>query len=780
MFGLLPLLFLPLSAETITLERSVDDYWAVEDTTLNSRNASEPGGGDSVLLGGPGRTILIQFHDLERRLRGKKIVSAKLELTITGGTPKILAARKLTKGWSEGPMRVVAKGDPTARWAATWSSRRTGLERVPWQLEGARGSEDATRISGVTEEISSDTYTLSGLGAAFEEMRKRPYANHGIALEFSESCEFLSSEATEGRPRLILDVEPLQKEKNAPDLAVQLISRSPEYPRIQVGLTELDGFKIPDAPTNPTAKMWPDDNENVTYTAVVVNRGTVASQPFEAIWGIRDRQFRVVSVNEPLQPGESKELKLDLPFKLDIFDHRRQPISLQLIPKGQDSEPSNDGLEIQENGLALGIVLPKNFNLEEAPEDWVQGVVRTWNEVYARHSKYSFAPDGCKERIFVQRFYKENPPAAEALNLDAVIKVEDAWFVKGRDFAEQELLVAICKGLGLVDLRLPAEFPEAADAFGGLLGGDTRSDAPFPPSLAIPYDPAFDAVASRLTLLPRKLLSAVDVGALNGRVGRRRGYSGEYLFDVPERLAVLMSDINGKPLSNAEFTFVPLIDGQLAFAKQMVIKSTEQGGLILNPKELAEQKPTLNGSVLASNPFGVIDVTYRNPAYRVQVTHNGVTSTAWLKVWQAVQGIYRGQRQIGFLTLRFNVPEFPVMTENLVQPNSSAFTDGNDSNETTVEGTLQIPLQRDTAVGEIRIKASSLPERFVIEAEVAGTQQPVQYYIESSGSWALKGRAEDGWVVYRKSQTRVKSLRIRSVSGEPFKVSEVKVFGSRL
>lgn len=757
---LIPLLLgLSQGLHPITLERSVGGYWAVEDTTLDSTTPTSIRGGDAILQGGPGRTILIQFHDLDRQLLGRRVHVANLKLTQTGGTPKLLACRRIAKGWSEGPIRVIGKGDPQARWATTWLERRSGPILSNWQLAGARGSEDGTRIEGVkVEDDGKGGVILTGLGEAIEWMRNRPNENHGFALEFSENVEFLSSEAQTGRPVLALETSPEpQFDVSEADLAIESISRLPEYPKIKVGTKFIGNVMIPADPENQQEKMWPVEGENVTYVALIRNRGSKAATAFDLAWTIRDQEVQIKSVTEEIAPNNTLEVKIEIPFKTDIFDHRRQSIELKLFPKAPDHSAANNVLAIQENGLSIGIELPAEL---EGKKDWVQMMVRTWNEVYARHSRFSFAPDGVKERVFVQKFSREPFSDAERDNLDAVLNLDANYFKSGEAEAQLKFLRELSMGLGLIDLSYPA-YPMAADAFRGILGGDSRAEAGFPAAYSYPFDPAMDTVGDVVSGKARGLLSSVDVGALNGRVGRRRGYSGEYLFDIPEGVIINASDLAGNKISNAELTFTPLVNGQLATDQAFKLKATEGGTLVLPKKTVDEMKVTMTGSKLKPSPFGVIDIRGLNGAIQVETEVHGVKSVVWIKLWQLVHNFYRGQFQVGFISLRFNVPAAPPLTENLIPANSNdPLFDRSDEVATKVEkNSIEIDFGKEVNLGEIRFKAESLWQRFDIEVPLdENLGRP--FAKEFAGDWAMTVRKEGDAVVYRGLLQKIRKLRI--------------------
>lgn len=767
--------FHPTLGQSLTVQ--LRDKGDIEDTTLES-NRNSPSGGDAILQGGPGKTILIQVPvpdspDGQRRMVG----SASLRLMVSRGNAKLLACRRVVKPWAEGPMRAVGQPDPSARWGATWTQRRTGLDPVNWQLPGARGNEDTERISGVTASIDGDYLLLEGLGPTFEDMRKRPWANNGISLEFSEPVEFQSTEAAKNGPSFTFTFhDPEKLPEDGADLQVVSIARSPELPRIDVQNSNETGVYLPGEPQNPNDKFWPVDGETVTWTATVRNAGKAPAQGFDAVWTVRDKQTTAVSIAEALAPGESKTLKLEVPFKLDIFDHRRQPISLRLFPKSPDNDPANDVLEVQENGLQFGVVLPKDLPIPNA-YIWVQRMFSKWNESLARHSKYSFAPDGCKERVFVEQFFDAQPSASAAKLLDGVITVDPSWFVKSPQEAERQMLRQITLNLGLVDLAFPADMPDADDPWPGIVGGDTRNDAPFPGAYALPFETGFDVVLNSYDLTRSGWrLSATDVGALNGRVGRRRGYTGDYLFDVPPIMAVGASDWMGRPLKSVELTFVPIVDGKLAYAKQFAMTTSETGGVILNSKPVGEHKPTMNASQLKDNFFGLIDVTGRTPGYRVEVTVNGVKAASYLKVWQAVESFYRGQRLAGFAALRFNVPWKPLKGGNIVPPQAEPYLDG-DTDTYQPLGSLDIDLGKDQVIGGIRLKAKSL-DGLVVETLSHGEgAKPVLFYKEQAPAWTLKARVDsEGWITLYGFASGVRTLRVRS-SGAM--ISEIQVLGAQ-
>src|SRR5437870_5710195 len=93
--GLYAISLLLTQPETIVLFRGAPShsgfaYCAVEDTFLDSQRADANFGRDGLLSAGKEKTVLIKFGDLPRMLEGKKVVNARLVLTIASGADPTL------------------------------------------------------------------------------------------------------------------------------------------------------------------------------------------------------------------------------------------------------------------------------------------------------------------------------------------------------------------------------------------------------------------------------------------------------------------------------------------------------------------------------------------------------------------------------------------------------------------------------------------------------------------------------------------------------------------
>lgn len=802
-------LALAVLANTVVLERGAilpgyGRYQAVEDTVLDNREGDLWQGGSSALIVGANRPMLIQFLDLQRAVgRNKRVTKATLELVFTKGTPKLATARRMLVPWTEGPIATVAgqlRGDErTVRWAATYRMRRNGIDAIPWQAEGGRGDAESELIAGVQGTLTKDSIVISGLESAVQAQLDRWYDNHGFAFEFESDNDFLSSSASEGRPRLTLELEDRPRAAG-PDLSVTLIRRTPEYDRYDSRdastIAPFDGADVAvmDKVKNATAKKWPDEGEPVLYTAVVKNVGSVPASAFEAQWLDREAPHSLVKVDKALAPGEEATITLELPFRGSHSDHRVQPLALRIFPKG-DADKSNDFLQIHQGALSFEFVVPPSLAEALAKEgwaveDWVQAQVRRWNDVTSRYSRYSFAPDGALERIRAQKISVGSEPPPLDLKLDGQVVIQSP--------GQFESLVA--DALGLVALTTPlsggatadgTKVPWLGDPFPGLtLGGETRSDAMLIPTLSFPYDTFSDLIHDPDRLEPVGPLSMTDVYALNRNLGRRRGYVGDYLYDVPGNVLLTLTDLAGRRLADTAVTFYQMKRGTFEGVGSAFSLRSNASGLVPLPKRDPGMTPgffTATGHALAANPFGRIDSQMKNGMFLAKVDVQGVTGTAVLKAWQVVDAAARARSSVAMINLRFNVPSGPLSAPPspvvVTGPDGPlpALSDGNAGTAVAPPSWIDVDLGQEVSIGEIAlsIHKADRPE-WTYDILVRGASEKPEggrpYVKERNFAWSFARYGEDGKVPYRGMPQRARFIRILSrTPAKGVELSEIAV-----
>lgn len=821
-----------VQSQTLTLARGASvgghRYWAVEDTTLDSNEPDTQQGGFVVLNGGPGKTILIKFGDLNRTLGPNKRIT-KATLVFTPSNVQRSALNRVatpSKPWNEGPVvtrSATSTLDRATVWAATWSNRRTGREPMPWQEAGAGGADDTRTIEGVTVESGEEAVTVSGLATGLQRQYERPWEAHGFAFWFANPVEFWSSNSREGRPRLIVEFEE-PPEKSSADLSVVAISRTPTFDRYDSRgadtVVEQDGVPVPvmQNPPNGTTQKWPIENTKLNYTATIRNVGSAPAIGFTARWSVGEKPGQPVDVPAILQPGESTTLSIESPYRNIHSDHRLQPISLHIEPKGEDATLANNFLEIQEGALNFGITVDQsvwdsfaakpNFVGSRSFEDWAQGVFRVWNESIFPYSRFSFAPDGVLERVRIQdvRVVPDGSPDPEpnlAYDVEFRFRAGDSLDPKTVEFS---LIKKLSLALGLTDLSAMAIPPASerlralgarrggGDPFPGLMGGgDTRNEAMLPGSYALPAEPVPDPLIDASRLEETDLYSATDVAALNSTLGRRRGYTGEYLYDVPPTVLMTVMDYAGRHLPNVEIEFYQTAGGEVPLSLSRRVRSSASGTALLEARGAADQPPitTFTGHSLRPNLFGRIDRRGLNGAILVKATANGATDWTWIKVWHLVDAFHRGQKSVAMLNLRLNLPGGPLDDMTNHAKGNPATVDGAPKPEATdddwgtaiqASNAIEIDLGRDRAIGEIRVSGPARgPMWDQFEIRVYGTGEEAKdarlWGRESKWSWAAANKSqtqgEVATIAYRGPTQRLRFIRLIPLTPSAAKFVEI-------
>lgn len=758
---------------TLELERGQLYPWC-QDTTLDANKPDLNRGGDGILEGGPGRTILIRFAQLRNVVgAGKRVRSAKIVFVLSGpDQPKLRSAARVTASWGEGPIRtledIIKPTDgPAARWSATWRHRRAGENAIPW---GSPGAGESEKIPGAKlESLTQDTVSIAGLETVVQSHLEREYDNFGFALSFEGKCEFFSANAGIARPKLVLELEDAPQPAGA-DLSVTLIERTPTYERYDLRSGDIvkDGVPFPGNIPNATGRRWPNDGEEVTYLAHIKNVGTAPASGFSAQWQVREVPGSTENVDKRLTPGEETVLLLKRPFRNVNSDHRVQPVALRISPKGEDVDASNDFLEVQEGGLSVGVWI--KGDLGPKLEDWIQAQSRLVNDAFAA-SRYSFAPDGVKETVRIQAIRSGDIQTDLGLDIELQIDSRTPWL-------NPSVFVRLAAQLGLPTYKAMSPEPptlsrRAFDRFPGIAGGgDMRNDAPLPSQINIIQEPVYEPFQSSIKFEPMGLLSATDVASLNSNIGRRRGLRGDVLYDLPEAISLRFLTSDGLPIVDAQVKMYQSKDGQMRNALPIqLFKTNDRGYINLSQRQTGEASnlTTVTGHTLRPNAFGRIDPNGGNGVLLFEVAKHGVVDYAWLKLWQCVDSYHRGNRSFSLFDFRLNLPTSPLEEgNNLAAGKFRGFSDGDLKIPVNTGGDyVDFDLGRDRQIGELRLFGL---EGFwdAFEVRVYGTGDKPEaarlWARELDGPWSARNRIDlvegSASVAYRGRAQRFRFIRL--------------------
>lgn len=768
-------------------------YWAVEDTYIESTNPEANYGRETLLVGGPGSTILIRFGDLGRMVpRGMRVASASLVLSLEiGDQPELQSIGALRVGWGEGPGRsgglnTTRPKDPKSQaplWSATWKHRHAGPRPLAWSAPGARELSDAEPIPGAQASLQGSSFRISGLRAAVQHMVDHPVQNRGFAIQLARPAQFASSESPSGRPRLELELEPIADVAPGPDLQVESVGWSHSGPGT------------------------PASGSEVVWRATVRNVGGEPVSGYRVIWSLGERPGAIVQVAKALAPGESATAELREKFSGDKQDHRVAPLGFRVESDSRDLNPRNNEVEFDQAAVPVEAwVAPEERDAIaraaatrgfSSIEDWLQSAVRFWNESVTRQSRFSFAMDGCKETVRLAGVRYEahtgaGPPGGDSGGAAP-------WRISAGFAAEPSGLRAALRALALaLDVpNLGAMAPDGAalprsleDPFPGITGGgDTRDESDIPGLFAFPYEPWYDPALEFARLEPTDLLAATEVAFLNGRVGAIRTERTAHPLALPKTCIVRALDAQGKPLSKLGLKFF-----DPATMQEVLQLETGSGGGVILPAG-ADGGATGAGPAVFEGGRG---------ALLIQASRFGATAWSAIKLWQFADSRARGNGGAAIIDVRFNLPSGPVdptanLALNRIVTDSKqslpaqlvALVDG--KWETTLQvpageaGWIEVDLGRDRPIGEVRIDVKGDAYFAAAEVRVYATgQRPAEarlYWKDGDGAFTLKARSEpipaqDGIrsVPMRGAGTVARFVRVLfAPSPRPVTIAEIRV-----
>ncbi len=749
-----------IQSQTIEIYRgsTVGDerYWAVADTNLDSAEPDKSKGGLFTLEGGKGKTILVKFGNLENVIpNGAKITSATLYLSPSSSdAPEFTSIGAVKKPWGEGPMFAVQMGRPAEtappKWAATWKQRRSGS--VDWQQPGATGPDDSSAIAEAKMELREKDIAITGLAAAVQAMRDRWFENNGFAIQFAGKCEFFSSQAKAGKPRLLIEYvrsEPSQ----GPDLSVQWLDKA-------------------------------GTGNEATYRATVKNVGSGPAKPFTAQWIVQEKDGAKFEVNKGLAAGEETVIEFKKAYQKVDTDHRLQPLQFRIFPAEPESNSNNDALEIHEDAIPIA------FSGAKIAADAMQALAREINDVYFAQSRFSFALDGALERI---RLVPSQDQAQ--FTVDLAGQTADADIIRSL----LSMLTGLRPQTGTATAQVDGETIAFSDPFSGISGfGDTRNEALIPTGIPMLYVPVSSPLFDTLPIEPTTLLSGTEVAALNSSLGisgaRRQGI----LWDLPATIILRATDMTGKPLDSAELAFYQVQNGQVPEIPTQTVLTKNGGTVILENRDIVGaliEKDAIHQ--LKRNPFGQLSANGDNGTILIRAQVNGESEWAWLKAWQLADSFHRGNKAAAIIDVRFNAPSglldrtvnlakgrlltdkagsLPAKLSPMVDDDpatSSAFGEA-------VGDWVEIDLGRDRPIGEVQITTKSgMPEKFDIQTYATGQQPPTEeaWVKDLNFRWTRANRTKkDGTIAYRGPMTRARFIRIINRSGGKGELAEVRVF----
>lgn len=450
-----------------------------------------------------------------------------------------------------------------------------------------------------------------------------------------------------------------------PDLSVTWAEQFPHYPRYSVDYKNI----YPElSPEEQKKKHWPDEGEDIYYEVHVKNVGFASSKKTDFICTIDGKTVKKATI-PALKPREETIVKVPWKWKMGAY-----PFVAKVDTSGSMDEISkkNNILTFQTNAYTLFAICEKGMTEQVDAvnniygsfsfEDWLRGAtVDTMNRLF-RHSKYDFAPEGAKIGVRVGRIYVVDKLTNDTQSKFDLIACDGGWSYPTTSSPEYCNLAnsymwaldhELTHQLGIIDdynFDLGGQNnkingkgfgqPDGGMMGGGHVGNNTQ--------------PAY---------------ADIDVAAMNMTYGHRRGFFGEYLFNVPDK-NILILKVDGKPMANVEVEVYQksMWDGTMQGEPKHRGRTDAEGrfelanrpwypiegareGQSKPPATGTERLTTATGCTLKPNPFGYIDVVGRNGLFMVRANMGDKWYYEFIDIGHFVCEYARGHIKEAFYTL---------------------------------------------------------------------------------------------------------------------------------
>ena len=461
------------------------------------------------------------------------------------------------------------------------------------------------------------------------------------------------------------------------DLDVTYISRTPRYAaycvRYDAGVPSL-------CPGTETQQRWPAPGEVVTFTAHIANQGTEPSPPAAYSWAIDGTEILTGSL-PGLAPQAEVTATLRWAWGHEVDGERllgTHTLRFAVDPDDlvRETYETNNALEDRTDALSLHLSMtPGAYRAYDTPwdprfpysaEDWLQ------RQVAAMNAALEGPEDVPSERVRIDRIdvVPETPvrdPGDDgAWFLTTDYRLHTSAYDPETDVS-WSFIHELGHQIGLIDLYnldVPATAVQVTDATGepvnlgfqwprpGVMGGGDAGQAAAGP-----------------------LFSTHDVlGALSNK-GYRRGYFGEYQYDIPRETALRVLDNTGLPAQGVDVALyqrargdVPSIDD----VPEITGTTGADGRLALPNRPMGVGVTTATGHTLHDNPFGPIDILGRANGFLVRISRGAHEEFHWLDVTAFNLAYWSGDVPSHTFTLLSHVPPAdapaaPVLTSVRVQ-----------------------------------------------------------------------------------------------------------------
>ncbi len=455
------------------------------------------------------------------------------------------------------------------------------------------------------------------------------------------------------------------------DLDVVFIERTPKYEKYRVTYfgdrrgcqpeyssyypySEDRGPQL--CPSQKDRKRWPDTNEQVTFTAYVKNNDNISTGSFEFKWFIDGVEVKT-GLHTSIDSGRTENETFQWQWPSSLDDHKVKFVAdpSNLIVEKHETNNEAEGYTnalyffIGINNATYNSLKSQIGNSNPtSTEDWVKSQINKMNAL--------FSDAGVLEHVRIDKIVISEYDFSDSEKYSS----DGTWFINSDyritsgyyDSAEDidyGLLHELIHQLGIIDLytmNSDTQYDKLWDKKYSRQGAGCGTEYGWPASWDC-YSIGFaqPSIGNDLANNIAHQIGLHTANALNKNLHKRRGYFGEYLFDVPETIKVRFLKSNGQPLDSATIKVYQPGSGRiidLTKLKQTLV--TDTNGLVtLQPVAgiWTDTNVTETNHKLKPNPFGLIDVVGNNGLFLFEIEKSGF-DYKWLPLALANMEYWKG------------------------------------------------------------------------------------------------------------------------------------------
>ncbi len=476
---------------------------------------------------------------------------------------------------------------------------------------------------------------------------------------------------------------------STPDITVVYIKRTPRYNRYCVHYPN----DVPTlCPGTENQKRWPDVGEPVTYEAHITNNGNTFTDTLQFDWLVNDV---VVSTGEATLAVE-QHVDIPLSTYTENWTETKHPIEFRVRVKNNnvvELTTDNNLLSIGTHDLTLSYwVETKQYQAFNALqnvvgtysfEDWMNAHIKMFNQ-RLRDAVYPDVPQGVTDQIRLDKFVvaDELDSGSSPRSLDP-----DLYFIDGRwqstdydstnangnngfytqyaqayapiiDWGLIHELTHQIGGIDLYRMRIPNGPPNDGLQMNDV-NGNLVTNARFPNGgNTFPNWDLMDG-GDITPYTDHRMFSFHSAAGLQSNAGHRRGFYGEYLYDMPDSTTLQILDSTGNPVANAQVDmFQQQIYTELFDNIPEISGVTDAEGKMLLPNRPAPSVTTITGHTQKPNPFGLIYVTGSAGMMATRVIKDGKDGYVYFLIHDLNVAYWKGQKTNALVTLKTTFPPY--------------------------------------------------------------------------------------------------------------------------